>query len=319
MTKHTRGEVREDGRLFWERRATGQELWLWPVAFGLYNAQARARNCAYRDSLRGKAARTASRPTEAVTRRDLRVGERDALGRYFIGYVNGQRKRGRWGSLQDLQTKRERVRRDVFKVNEKARQRRDMARGYCKWRPKTKITRRKEPRLLLTLEQRKQNAAEGRRRWKREYRKKLKCDPVLRAMEQHRMRVRHFIRGRSSSERSGVGCKREFFKAWIAEQFTEGMTWSNYGRVWSIDHILPQSWFKRNAHARRYLMHHYTNLRPLGVFHNGARSDRVTREDLSLFLSRVPDEWREEAFSVVFDNPPVLENPEALPSTSSGT
>lgn len=313
MSKPRRGDVREDGRLFWCRSAYGRETWLWPVAFGLMSAKSNAHNRQYRELKQGRPMRVAQRPTEPMDKRDVRIGDRDALGRYFIGYANSKRERGRWGSLEELEAKRAAARVAVFALNEKQRLRRDMARGFCKWYPKTKIKRPKAKRACLSEEQKKLNNAEGRRRWKRAHRAKLKIDPVLRAMEHHRLRVRHFIRGKASAESTGVGCKREFFKAWMEEQFAPGMTWANYGRVWSVDHIIPQSWFKKHAHARRYLMHHYTNLRPLGVFENGSRSDRVTRSDLSLAMSRVPDEWREELFQIVFANAPVLENSEEAP------
>lgn len=102
------------------------------------------------------------------------------------------------------------------------------------------------------------------------------------------------------------------------------MSWENYGAVWSVDHILPQSWFKTHAHARRYLMNHYTNLRPLFSLENGARGDRVTRSEFSLALQRVPDEWRDTVFELAQQAPPLLENsepdvPMTLDLTSSTT
>ena len=30
----------------------------------------------------------------------------------------------------------------------------------------------------------------------------------------------------------------------LQNQFTEGISWENYGSVWHVDHIIPKSWFK---------------------------------------------------------------------------
>ena len=41
-----------------------------------------------------------------------------------------------------------------------------------------------------------------------------------------------------------IGCDRETFISHIETQFTEGMTWENYGlKGWHVDHIIPLSSF----------------------------------------------------------------------------
>ena len=39
-----------------------------------------------------------------------------------------------------------------------------------------------------------------------------------------------------------IGCSIEFLKEYIANKFTEGMSWDNYGE-WHLDHIRPCSSF----------------------------------------------------------------------------
>jgi len=85
------------------------------------------------------------------------------------------------------------------------------------------------------------------------------------------------------------------------------MSWDNYGSVWHLDHILPQAWFKAFPDARRYLMNHYTNLRPLFSADNVARGDFVSRKDFSLVLARLPDEYRDVAHEVAQANAERLE------------
>jgi len=104
-----------------------------------------------------------------------------------------------------------------------------------------------------------------------------------------------------------VGCTREVFKGWIQQQFSPGQSWDNYGRVWQIDHILPQSWFRRLPRERDLLMNHYKNLRPLDASHNLRRLNRMTQADLSFVMSNLPDALREAAWTVVHENMGKLE------------
>jgi len=57
-----------------------------------------------------------------------------------------------------------------------------------------------------------------------------------------------------------LGCKIPEFKEHIARQFTDGMTWENYGE-WELDHIVPLS----SAHTgpEAIALFHHTNIRPL--------------------------------------------------------
>jgi len=61
-----------------------------------------------------------------------------------------------------------------------------------------------------------------------------------------------------------IGCDRETFLSYIEKQFTEGMTWKNYGlKGWHVDHILPLSSFDLTMEDEVRKACHYTNLQPL--------------------------------------------------------
>ena len=61
-----------------------------------------------------------------------------------------------------------------------------------------------------------------------------------------------------------IGCDRETFMSHIEKQFTDGMTWENYGlKGWHIDHILPLSSFDLTIEDEIKKACHYTNLQPL--------------------------------------------------------
>jgi len=61
-----------------------------------------------------------------------------------------------------------------------------------------------------------------------------------------------------------LGCSIEGLKRHLESQFTEGMSWDNYGRKgWHIDHIKPLSIFNLEDCGEFKKACHYTNLQPL--------------------------------------------------------
>lgn len=64
-----------------------------------------------------------------------------------------------------------------------------------------------------------------------------------------------------SSEISG--CSIDFLKGYLEARFKEGMTWSNWGKIWHIDHIIPCAEFDLTDSEQQRQCFHYSNLRPL--------------------------------------------------------
>lgn len=62
-----------------------------------------------------------------------------------------------------------------------------------------------------------------------------------------------------------LGAEVSFVKRYIENQFTEGMTWKNYGE-WHIDHIIPLSSGKNKEDIEKLC--HYKNLQPLWAIDN---------------------------------------------------
>lgn len=65
---------------------------------------------------------------------------------------------------------------------------------------------------------------------------------------------------------NNIGITRKQLYVHIENQFTEGMTWDNYGTAWELDHIIPccSATSADEVHA----LNHYTNLRPLSPTDN---------------------------------------------------
>lgn len=74
-----------------------------------------------------------------------------------------------------------------------------------------------------------------------------------------------------------IGCSKEELHNHFEKQFTQGMTWDNYGfghGKWTIDHIIPLSSAK--TEEEMYKLCHYTNLQPMWYIDNIIKSNKIT-------------------------------------------
>lgn len=59
-----------------------------------------------------------------------------------------------------------------------------------------------------------------------------------------------------------IGCEIDFLMDYLSKKFTQGMSWTNYGK-WHIDHIKPCASFNMLDPQQQKECFHYTNLQPL--------------------------------------------------------
>lgn len=64
-----------------------------------------------------------------------------------------------------------------------------------------------------------------------------------------------------------TSCSKEDHIKHLESQFTDGMTWENYGK-WHIDHIRPCSSFNLEDPEEQKKCFHWTNLQPLWAIDN---------------------------------------------------
>ena len=57
-------------------------------------------------------------------------------------------------------------------------------------------------------------------------------------------------------------CTISNLKDWLQSQFTNEMTWTNYGTIWTVDHILPLSAFDLTNEKERLIAFNWKNLQP---------------------------------------------------------
>jgi hypothetical protein len=110
---------------------------------------------------------------------------------------------------------------------------------------------------------------------------RLKTDNIFRMTSNLRSRVRRAIIGfkKTGTTMDLIGCTAEQARAHIEAQFTDGMSWENYGYYgWHIDHIIPCASFDLSDPEQQRQCFHYTNLQPLWAEDNFSKSDKLPEE-----------------------------------------
>ena len=71
-----------------------------------------------------------------------------------------------------------------------------------------------------------------------------------------------------------LGCNAKRFKRHLESQFTEGMSFDNYGE-WQIDHILPVIRFDMTNKEEVKICWHYSNMRPMWSMANLSKGTKI--------------------------------------------
>jgi hypothetical protein len=136
----------------------------------------------------------------------------------------------------------------------------------------------KEKRRLSRNKQRKTLSA--RKRINSQRRARYASDLDYRIQAALRARVTKFLTGenKSASTTELIGCDIQTLRAHLECQFTDGMSWENYGD-WHIDHIQAISFFDLTDPEQQKLCFNYRNLQPLWAFDNLSKggSNRVDK------------------------------------------
>lgn len=96
-----------------------------------------------------------------------------------------------------------------------------------------------------TREYRKRNPDKV-KKWKKTFYLKCMSDPVLHLHLTFGSKLNRMIKKSKNNKtiKELLGYSFEELVKHLEQQFSEGMTWENYGKAWHIDHIVPKSWFK---------------------------------------------------------------------------
>ena len=129
---------------------------------------------------------------------------------------------------------------------------------------------------------RKQYIAENKdwwRKYEREYRSSRKQEDMFFKIKSNlSSRLSDLIKNRIIGQRTVelLGCDKDTFLQHLESQFTEGMTWENYGlKGWHVDHIMPISSYDLTNEDEVKKACHYTNLQPLWWQDNLEKGDKI--------------------------------------------
>ena len=125
-------------------------------------------------------------------------------------------------------------------------------------------------------EQRKKYDKNNRKRVNKIRRDKRKFDQLYKMSCNLRKRTWEAFKkkcyNKSTKTQEMLGVDWEVCKLNIERQFTEGMSWDNYGD-WHIDHIIPLSCANTEEELKKLC--HYSNLQPLWAVDNLMKSDKI--------------------------------------------
>lgn len=131
-------------------------------------------------------------------------------------------------------------------------------------------------------EKNKEKETEYRKISRKEISKKMKIryhnDDIFKIKTNIRNRMRLFLRKNNITKLNKtfeiVGCSPQELKEHLEKQFTEEMSWKNYGFYgWHIDHKIPLDFGKTKNEI--YKLCHYTNLQPLWATENLKKSNKL--------------------------------------------
>lgn len=116
--------------------------------------------------------------------------------------------------------------------------------------------------------------------YQRQYRKQQRdTNPLTKLIDNMRRRVNGAVERKTQHTIDYLGCTWKFFENHIKKQFSEGMSWNNYGE-WEIDHIIALKW-NHPTEQQVAIRLHWTNCQPMWRDDNNQKGNRTpTLEEL---------------------------------------
>lgn len=105
---------------------------------------------------------------------------------------------------------------------------------------------------------------------------RVQTDVGFKILQRCRKRLWAAVKGHDKSARTRelIGCSNEELLEHLESQFTDGMTWDNYGE-WHIDHIMPCASFDFSIPDEQFECFNYKNLQPLWAADNFSKHDKI--------------------------------------------
>ena len=98
---------------------------------------------------------------------------------------------------------------------------------------------------------------------------------VFREKRKWQLALRRYVLEKQASAAYApyFGIDIERFRAWIALQFSEGLTWDNFGSSWQFEHVVPIACFDFNNKEDLALCWNFINIRVERLEHGKSKSN----------------------------------------------
>lgn len=105
------------------------------------------------------------------------------------------------------------------------------------------------------------------RKNRNKYYHKMKNNPLFKLRNNLTVSINRLLKSKNSIKSSKslelLGCSMQYYKQHLESQFKPEMSWSNYGKIWEVDHIIPCSKFDLINKEEQHECFHFTNTQPL--------------------------------------------------------
>ena len=89
-----------------------------------------------------------------------------------------------------------------------------------------------------------------------------------------------------------IGCNIQYFREWLEYNFTAEMNWENYGKFWSIDHIIPVCKFDLTNETQKFQCWNWSNMMPVTIKYNSSKKN-INMEQINYIIEKI-EKFKEE-------------------------
>jgi hypothetical protein len=100
-------------------------------------------------------------------------------------------------------------------------------------------------------------------------------------------RLRKVILDKNVSTMNYVGCNIQYLKEWFEFNFTDEMSWDNYGKLWSIDHVIPVYYFDLTNEHEKLRCWNWSNLTPATIQYNSSKKNTIDSNQVNYIVERL--------------------------------
>jgi len=246
--RYKRGDVREDGLIFWQKDSRKVEVWLSEKKFLDRKTKKKLLGSKWR-----------------------KENEKRILNQKSLYRKNNKEKIKESASIY-YNNNKEKVKGNVSKYKQNNKEK-------VSQRKKEYFVRNRYNILSANKQYRQKNKCELSKKGVIYQNKRRKTDKLFALKTRVSCNIRQALGKKGYTKKSRtheiLGCSFEFFKNYIEQRFKEGMTWENRSE-WHLDHIIPISSATTEKEILKF--NHYSNFRPLWSKDNILKSNHQNKQ-----------------------------------------